>query len=94
LPALLLLLPPHHTGLLDGRRMPLTSYYITNGLLLFIYSLQLFWFHKIMRIALGHENHEGEPATTAEVKAAATADGKALGSAAAAAAPAGDKKQA
>jgi ceramide synthetase len=40
-------------GLLDGRAMPLVSYYITNGLLLIIYSLQLFWFTKIVRIALG-----------------------------------------
>jgi hypothetical protein len=74
------LMPPFSLikpGLLDGRRMPLTSYYITNGMLLFIYSLQLFWFHKIVKIILGHETHEGEPAATAEVCAA----------------PAGDKKQ-
>lgn len=43
-------------GLLDGRQMPPMSYYITNGLLLFIYSLQLFWFRKIVRIAMGLEN--------------------------------------
>lgn len=70
------LLPPFSLikpGLLDGRRMPLMSYYLTNGMLLFIYSLQLFWFHKILKIILGHENHEGEPAATAEVKTAAAA---------------------
>lgn len=73
-------------GLLDGRRLPLTSYYITNGLLLFIYSLQLFWFHRIVKIFLGHENHEGEPAATAEVKAVGAAGAAGL-------APAGDKKR-
>lgn len=79
------LLPCCRAGLLDGRRLPLTSYYITNGLLLFIYSLQLFWFHRIVKIFLGHENHEGEPAATAEVKA--------VGVAGAGVAPAGDKKR-
>lgn len=66
-------------GLLDGRRLPLTSYYITNGMLLFIYSLQLFWFHKILKIILGHETHEGhstKPTATAEVQAAAPAGEK------------------
>lgn len=70
------LLPPFSLikpGLLDGRRMPLTPYYITNGMLLFIYSLQLFWFHKILKIILGHETHEGEPTATAEVQAPAGA---------------------
>ncbi|KAF8065913.1 protein phosphatase 2C 68 [Scenedesmus sp. PABB004] len=51
LPPLALIRP----GLLDGRAMPLASYATTNGLLLFIYALQLFWFAKIVRIALGHE---------------------------------------
>jgi hypothetical protein len=46
-------------GLLDGRRLPSTSYVITNGLLLAIYGLQLFWFNKIMRIALGYDSHDG-----------------------------------
>lgn len=72
-------LPPFsliRPGLLDGRRMPLMSYYITNGLLLFIYSLQLFWFHKIVKIMLGHETHEGKPAATAQVCAAPAGDKK------------------
>lgn len=76
------LLPPFSLikpGLLDGRRLPVHSYCITNGMMLFIYSLQLFWFHKILKILVGRETHEGEPAATAEVKAAA---------------PAGDKKEA
>jgi hypothetical protein len=80
------LLPPFSLikpGLLDGRRLPLSSYYITNGLLLFIYSLQLFWFHKILKIILGHENHEGEAPVISKVTAEVTT----------AAAPAGDKKQ-
>eukprot|EP00879_Flechtneria_rotunda_P007515 GHRR01007884.1.p1 GENE.GHRR01007884.1~~GHRR01007884.1.p1 ORF type:complete len:307 (+),score=69.47 GHRR01007884.1:289-1209(+) len=57
------LVPPFaliRPGLLYGRAMPWTSYYITNGLLLFIYSLQLFWFVKIVRIALGHDSGDDE----------------------------------
>jgi hypothetical protein len=63
-------------GLLDGRAMPLASYYITNGLLLFIYSLQLFWFAKIVRIALGgspDEEEEGSSKGSTRAKAAAVA---------------------
>jgi hypothetical protein len=67
-------------GLLDGRAMPLVSYYITNGLLLFIYSLQLFWFVKIVRIALGAPADEEEGSKPAKVAAAAAAgtDGAAI----------------
>jgi TLC domain len=49
-------------GLLDGRAMPRTSYCITNGLLLCIYGLQLFWFSKIVRIALGGDPEGGAAA--------------------------------
>eukprot|EP00775_Hariotina_reticulata_P013306 gene13306-13435_t len=62
------LLPPYSLikpGLLDGRAMPLTSYYITNGLLLFIYSLQLFWFRKIVLIVLGKATDDDQEEGTA-----------------------------
>ncbi|WIA37506.1 hypothetical protein OEZ86_014418 [Tetradesmus obliquus] len=64
-------------GLLDGRAMPLLSYYITNGLLLFIYSLQLFWFVKIVKIAMGgpagdEEEESSKPAKVAAAAAAGT----------------------
>ncbi|KAF6259377.1 TLC domain-containing protein [Scenedesmus sp. NREL 46B-D3] len=64
-------------GLLDGRAMPLVSYYITNGLLLSIYSLQLFWFVKIVRIALGGspDDDEGSKDSKPAKVAAAAATG-------------------
>jgi hypothetical protein len=73
------LLPPYSLikpGLLDGRAMPLTSYYITNGLLLFIYSLQLFWFKKIVFIVLGKASADDEEDenTTSRAKAAAASE--------------------
>jgi hypothetical protein len=90
-------------GLTDGRVLPRTTFVVTNGLLLMIYSLQLFWFHKIMRIALGYVDHEGTPTPppspphspstpTAEVCAAhgAAASGLLAAAAGAAGAPAGD----
>lgn len=60
-------------GLLDGRALPLTSYYITNGLLLFIYSLQLFWFVKIVKIALGGDSGQDEGESKPRKLAAAAA---------------------
>jgi ceramide synthetase len=49
-------LPPFgliYPGLTDGRVLPRTTYYITNALMLSVYSMQLFWFSKIVNIALG-----------------------------------------
>ena len=40
------------TALLDSRHLKATSYATTNGLVLMIYGLQLFWFYKLVRIAL------------------------------------------
>ncbi|GBF98957.1 ceramide synthase [Raphidocelis subcapitata] len=50
------LLPPFSMivpGLVYGRVLPGPTYVITNGLMLVIYSLQLMWFQKILRIAGG-----------------------------------------
>lgn len=65
-------------GLLDGRAMPLVSYYITNGLLLFIYSLQLFWFVKIVKIAMGGPAGDEEEDSKPVKAAAAGTNGAAL----------------
>jgi hypothetical protein len=45
-------------ALTDGGRMPKASHYLLTGMLLFIYSLQLFWWYKIVLIALGRESQE------------------------------------
>lgn len=67
-------------GLLEGRQMPITSYCVTNGLLLIIYSLQLFWFSKIVRIALGLDSgDDGEDNKKRKLAAAAAHENRAKG---------------
>lgn len=53
------LLPPFCMiipGLYYGRVLPGRTYVVTNGLMLFIYALQLMWFRKILKIAAGAKN--------------------------------------
>lgn len=77
------LMPPFaliKPGLEDGKQMPVTSYYITNGLLLAIYSLQLLWFTKIVKIAMGLDNGDDEPSSKKnKVAAAAAGESRAKG---------------
>lgn len=59
-----------YPGLKWGGAMPATRYYVTNGLMFIIYGLQIMWFAKIVRIALGGEEQKParKPAAAAATK--------------------------
>jgi ceramide synthetase len=60
-----IVLPPFvliYPGLTLGRVLPPATFAITNGLLIAVCSIQLFWFAKIVRIAMGGASEEEEEA--------------------------------
>lgn len=81
-----LVLPPFvliYPGLTLGRVLPPATFYITNGLLIAVCSIQLFWFAKIVRIAVGGASEEEEDAAAGSQPATNVVAAKAAAAAAA-----------
>ncbi|KIZ03512.1 hypothetical protein MNEG_4442 [Monoraphidium neglectum] len=58
-----------YPGITHGRVLPTRMYYVTNGLMFVIYGLQIMWFYKIVRIAMGGDSKPAKKAAPAAVKA-------------------------
>ncbi|KAI8469100.1 MAG: TLC domain-containing protein [Monoraphidium minutum] len=62
-------------GIKYGTALPTATYYTTNGLMFVIYALQIMWFYKIARIAIGGDKeHHAKPAAAAAAVAGAKTD--------------------